>query len=70
MVLSRNFRSRREVLEATNTVFADIMSREMGEMDYTAEERLYFGADYYTECGGPGDGDARHQRGGHAGAAV
>ena len=48
MVLSRNFRSRREVLEATNAVFADIMSQEMGEMDYTAEERLYFGADYYT----------------------
>ena len=52
MVLSRNFRSRREVLEATNAVFADIMSREMGEMDYTAEERLYFGADYYTGAAG------------------
>ena len=52
MVLSRNFRSRREVLETTNAVFADIMSREMGEMDYTAEERLYFGADYYTGAAG------------------
>ena len=52
MVLSRNFRSRREVLDAANTVFADIMSREMGEMDYTAEERLYFGADYYAEAAG------------------
>ena len=52
MVLSRNFRSRREVLEATNAVFADIMSQEMGEMDYTAEERLYFGADYYTGAAG------------------
>ena len=50
MVLSRNFRSRREVLTATNFVFGDIMSREMGEMDYTADEQLYFGADYYAEA--------------------
>ena len=35
MVLSRNFRSGGEVLEAANFVFSDIMSREMGEMDYT-----------------------------------
>ena len=50
MVLSRNFRSRREVLEAANAVFADIMSQEMGEMDYTADEQLYFGADYYADA--------------------
>ena len=50
MVLSRNFRSRQEVLTATNFVFGDIMSQEMGEMDYTADEQLYFGADYYAEA--------------------
>ena len=50
MVLSRNFRSRQEVLTATNLVFGDIMSQEMGEMDYTADEQLYFGADYYAEA--------------------
>ena len=50
MVLSRNFRSRQEVLTTTNFVFGDIMSQEMGEMDYTADEQLYFGADYYAEA--------------------
>ena len=52
MVLSRNFRSRGEVLEATNFVFSDIMSQEMGEMDYTDQEKLYFGAAYYTPAAG------------------
>ena len=52
MVLSRNFRSRREVLDAANFVFEDIMSEEMGEMDYTDAERLYFGAAYYAETAG------------------
>ena len=46
MVLSRNFRSRREVLDATNFVFGAIMSREMGELDYTEEQQLHPGADY------------------------
>ncbi len=44
--LSRNFRSRREVLDATNFVFENILSSEMGEIDYGEEERLYCGADY------------------------
>ncbi len=48
MVLSRNFRSRREVLDVTNFVFGAILSEEMGEMDYTDKEKLYFGAEYYT----------------------
>ena len=52
MVLSRNFRSRGEVLEATNFVFSDIMSQEMGEMDYTDQEKLYFGEAYYTPAAG------------------
>ena len=49
-VLSRNFRSRREVLDAANFVFAAIMSREMGELDYTEEQYLHFGAAYYPEA--------------------
>ena len=48
-VLSRNFRSRREVLVAANFVFAALMSREMGELDYTEEQHLHFGAEYYPE---------------------
>ena len=51
MVLSRNFRSRREVLDVTNFVFGAILSTEMGEMDYTDQEKLYFGAEYYAPAG-------------------
>ena len=49
ILLSQNFRSRREVLDATNFVFRAIMSREMGEMDYGVEEQLNFGAAYLPE---------------------
>lgn len=47
ITLSKNFRSREEVLSATNFVFENILSREMGELDYGPEERLYCGAEYY-----------------------
>ncbi len=46
ILLSQNFRSRASVLDAANFVFSAIMSREMGEVDYGAAERLYFGAAY------------------------
>lgn len=46
LVLSRNFRSRREVLEAANFVFSNILSAEMGELDYGPQEALYPGAAY------------------------
>lgn len=47
--LKKNFRSRREVVGLTNFIFEQIMSRECGEVDYDEENRLEFGADYYTE---------------------
>ena len=50
IVLSRNFRSRAEVLEATNFIFRNIMSTDVGEMDYGDAESLYFGAAYYPEA--------------------
>jgi len=46
LILSRNFRSRREVLDAVNFVFSNILSAEVGELDYGADEMLYPGADY------------------------
>ena len=49
ILLSRNFRSRREILESTNFIFANILSPEMGEMEYGEEEALHFGAEYYPE---------------------
>lgn len=53
LLLSRNFRSRREVLEATNFVFRNVLSREMGELDYGEDEMLRPGAGYAesTVCG-------------------
>ena len=47
ILLSRNFRSRQEVLDAVNFVFENILSPEMGEMAYGEEEALHFGAAYY-----------------------
>lgn len=47
ILLSQNFRSRGEVLDAANFIFSNILSREMGEMEYGDDERLYCGADYY-----------------------
>ena len=47
ILLSRNFRSRREILDAANFVFTNILSPEMGEMAYGEEEALHFGAEYY-----------------------
>ena len=46
ILLSQNFRSRKEVLDAANFVFSAIMSREMGEVEYGEAEQLHFGAAY------------------------
>ena len=46
ILLSQNFRSRSQILDAVNFVFQAVMSREMGDVDYGGEEQLYFGADY------------------------
>lgn len=46
IALSRNFRSRPEVLQAANYLFRNIMSQELGEMDYTDQEALYPGAQF------------------------
>ena len=45
----KNFRSRREILDAANFIFSNILSAEMGEMDYGEDEALHFGAEYYPE---------------------
>ena len=44
--LSRNFRSRREVLAAVNGVFANLMSRDKGGIAYDERAALYAGAEY------------------------
>ncbi len=44
--LAMNFRSRSEVLDSVNDIFYGIMTRELGNIDYTDETALYNGADY------------------------
>lgn len=46
ILLNRNFRSSHEVVDFVNFVFSRIMSRTVGEIDYTEEEKLVQSADY------------------------
>jgi ATP-dependent helicase/nuclease subunit A len=46
IVLYRNFRSREQIIRAVNRVFGCIMSRTVGELDYTEHEALNPGAVY------------------------
>ena len=48
ILLSENFRSRREVLDAANAVFSLCMSRDLGDTDYDEGAALKFGASYYS----------------------
>ena len=58
-VLSRNFRSRSQVLEGCNDLFRSIMSTELGELDYTDDQALVpgkpFGSAPGAALGGPSD---------------
>ncbi len=44
--LFKNFRSRKNVLDITNKVFENIMSKNLGDIDYNEEEYLNLGADF------------------------
>ncbi|MCL6610906.1 MAG: helicase-exonuclease AddAB subunit AddA [Peptococcaceae bacterium] len=45
--LSRNFRSRREIIDAVNYIFRLVMVGEAAELDYGPEAELVFGAGMY-----------------------
>lgn len=47
--LSRNFRSRREIVNAVNFVFRQIMSEQVGEVPYDSDAELVYGANYPEE---------------------
>jgi ATP-dependent helicase/nuclease subunit A len=49
IVLSKNFRSRHQVLDSINDVFEAIMSEDAGELNYDETQRLYPGNDGYHE---------------------
>ena len=51
ILLTRNFRSRPQVLEGANFLFRNVMSTEFGEMDYTGDEALYPGASFGEDGG-------------------
>ena len=46
VILSRNFRSRPEVLEGCNDLFRAVMSVPFGEMEYSDDQALYPGAPF------------------------
>jgi len=49
ILLQENFRSRKSILDAANHVFSNIMSRELGELDYDGDAALRFAAPDYPE---------------------
>ena len=46
ILLYKNFRSRKNILDITNLVFENIMSKKSGEIEYTDEEALNLGANF------------------------
>jgi len=46
VLLTRNFRSRPQVLEGVNDLFRDLMSKQFGELDYTQDQALVPGATF------------------------
>lgn len=53
ILLQENFRSRAQVLNAVNTVFSNIMSTELGELDYDENAALKPGAVYRGDAPTP-----------------
>ena len=49
VLLYKNFRSRKEVVDFVNDVFLAIMSKKLGDIEYTKEEYLNLGAEYEPE---------------------
>ena len=49
ILLQENFRSRKSVLDCANHVFSNIMSRELGELEYDEDAALRYGAPDYPE---------------------
>lgn len=49
IMLYKNFRSRKEVVDCANYIFENIMSKNIGEIEYSEKERLNLGASF-KEC--------------------
>lgn len=46
IILDKNFRSKKSIIESVNMIFKSLMSKEVGEMEYGEEEKLSYAADY------------------------
>ena len=46
IMLYKNFRSRKEVVDCANYIFENIMSKNIGEIEYNEKERLNLGASF------------------------
>lgn len=44
--LSKNFRSRKQVIETCNFIFEQVMTKEFSDISYDEEQKLYLGAAY------------------------
>ena len=55
IILSENFRSRKNVLDGINFIFRQIMCRDFGDIDYDAEAALYAGMEF-PDCAEPHGG--------------
>ncbi len=44
--LFKNFRSRKNILDITNIIFEDIMSKKLGDIEYDEKEYLNYGANF------------------------
>lgn len=49
ILLNRNFRSSPQVIDFVNFLFGQLMTKNCGEIDYTDDEKLYFGAKQYDD---------------------
>ncbi|MCG7407859.1 helicase-exonuclease AddAB subunit AddA [Paenibacillus sp. ACRRX] len=47
--LARNFRSRKQVVDAVNMLFRQVMNKQVAELEYDQAAELQFGAAYYPE---------------------
>lgn len=49
IILNKNFRSRKSIIDAVNSVFSQIMSDTLGDIDYNEDEYLYYEENSYDD---------------------
>lgn len=49
ILLNKNFRSRKSIIDGVNSVFSQIMSEKCGQLNYDEDEFLYYNEDSYED---------------------